>query len=118
MMPWISLDLRIPLSVNHIYIHTRHNTRLTPEAESYRDAVGWDVLAQTTPEQRESLPERLTMSMVYYAMDDLDADNGLKLLVDSVFAALGRNDRDIWHLQVDRSEHVPPGRVGVQIGGS
>lgn len=116
-MTWVSLRLPLPISVNHIYTHTRHNTRLTPEAKAYREQVGWLMLAQTTPEQRAALPERLTLSLVYNAAENLDADNGLKLLIDSLFAVLGRDDRTIWHLQVDRSEHAEPGKVGVQIGG-
>ncbi len=116
-MSWLSLRLPLPISVNHIYIHTRHNTRLTPEAKAYRDQVGWMMLAQTTPEQRAELPERLTLSLVYHAGEDLDVDNGLKLLVDSLFAVLGRDDRSVWHLLVSRSEHAERGVVGVQIGG-
>ena len=116
-MGWLTLRLPIPISVNHIYTHSRTGVRLTAAAKEYRAEVAWEILAQTTPEQRAGLPEQLTLSLVYHPRERLDIDNGLKLLIDSMFDALDRNDRTIMHLQVDRSEAAERGVVGVQIGG-
>ena len=116
-MGWLTLRLPIPISANHHYQVMRGRVVLTDAARAYRSEVWAMVMEQTTPEQRAALPERLTLSLVVHPSCRLDVGNIEKEVSDAIFAALGRDDRTIWHLQVDRSEAAERGVVGVQIGG-
>lgn len=109
MTPFLcTLDL-VPPSVNHAYLVTRRGRRiLTPEAASFRSAA-MVFFAMAARQQRFVVPPKKKLSLTLYfffARDNRDGDNAVKILQDALAEALGFNDKRIrrWCIEarVDR----------------
>lgn len=100
-LPRLTVVLPVPPSVNGMYIHSRWGTRLTPAAEAYRQEA---VLRAREALRGAQWPSRacyrLTVDVWFANRRRRDLDNTLKVLQDSLAAALGFNDSQITELHV------------------
>ena len=96
--------------VNHQYIHTRHNTRLTKEAQAWRDLAIVYIRAN-----RQPVPEgALRVYLLAHPPDNRrrDLDNLLKPVLDSLALALDFDDARITHIEAEMGE---PSKVWPRI---
>lgn len=105
--PWtvFSFD-KIPKSVNHQYIHTRHNTRLNPQVFEFRRIVK-DALAKSNIVWKPSGMSAaviLLMSPLWVTktrfIRKMDADNRVKPIFDAIEQCTGSEDERHWNFHV------------------
>lgn len=96
----------LPPTVNHMYRHTRYNTRLTEEATYYRRAVMMELLAN--PQKIIGLGHTAAVILLYSPLwvtqmrqvREMDADNRIKALLDAVQHATAHRDEMHWEIHV------------------
>ena len=106
-----TLDL-VPPSVNHAYITTRRGARiLTADAAAFRNAA---ILVVRTAARQQGfiVPPKKSLALTLYfffARNNRDGDNAVKILQDAIAEALGFNDKRIvrWCIEKRVDKHHP-----------
>lgn len=96
-------NLPVPPSLNNAYFNGRNGRRvLSAEGRQYKASVGL-LVRYLAREQGFTVPKGARLALTarfYFARDNRDGDNAVKLLQDAAAEALGLNDRCIkeWHI--------------------
>jgi Holliday junction resolvase RusA-like endonuclease len=97
--------LPYPPSVNHIYRHTRAGrVYRVPQVTRYERAAWTAMRLQLRPFPRPSGPVRLLIELYPPDARRRDADNTVKVVQDSVFRTLGRDDVTVAEVSAYRRE--------------
>jgi Holliday junction resolvase RusA-like endonuclease len=92
-LPW-------PVSVNHLYVRRKGGqVRLSDQAQAWRDEA---ILRVRASGERPPAGPLLVSVELWGLERRYDADNFLKITLDAVFAAFGRDDADIQRLTVSK----------------
>ncbi len=104
--PALRLSFDLPTSVNKMYRRSRWGVVLTNDAKAYKHYAGVMALRQGAD---ELLISPLAVTYRFYG-SNLDADNGLKVLNDSLNGIVWKDDRQIieMHIYVYRKEKHDP----------
>lgn len=114
----LRLTVALPPSTNNAYSNARTGgRRLTPEARRYKDTVHWQALAAGAKPGNPGGPYSLALT-VYFADRRRDLDNSAKLVIDSLMAAVGGDDRYIDELRMYRRIDRERPRVEVELRGA
>lgn len=91
----VTAVLPCPPSINHMYIHTRYGTRLTPAADAYRQEAVLRLREALHGSQWPTAAHVRVTVQVWFPNEKKprDVDNCLKLVIDAAAAALGFNDK-------------------------
>ena len=110
MSPRVILDL--PTSLNKMYMPAGHAIKLSPAARIWKE---YAQLMTRSQWQAEPLEGELVVYCYFYG-SRLDADNGIKLLFDSMNGICWIDDEQVseFHVYVDRKERDNR-RVEVEI---
>lgn len=119
----ITLPFKTP-TINHLYWHRGNIKILKKEAKKLRDEISEIILGQIAPTEIEALKMQKLNVMVgitenWHCKDcsvkKKDIANREKFLVDSVFAALGIDDKFIFKLTMQKQQSINEEKAIIQI---
>ena len=111
----IHLTLPFPPSVNRYWRHVNGKTLISRAGREFRDRVGQILAHRFFP---KPLLEELAVAIDLHPPDHRrrDVDNYCKATLDAIeHAGVYVNDSQITHLEIDKGDPLPGGRVIVRI---
>ncbi len=125
----LEFEVSIPPSVNMLYLNRTFRDKktgkqitrriLTQEAKTYKQVIGWEVVAIAMEKKWEYGGGRISMKLDLVFKDHRrrDITNCIKIVEDAVSEALGFDDRVVDSFLVRRTgvdKHLPRARVSIQ----
>jgi len=116
----VEIDQKTP-TINHLYGHHGFRKYLKPEAKKLRDYIIELINNQVTPYEVDKLKEKKTLTVVVDIYENWYTKNGEvkrkdvanreKFLIDSIFEALGLDDKKIFEHRMRKIQSEKEGAI-------